>query len=404
MIRKLASIFLIVALLLASACADPVLIGDRLLVAYCNEYITLREEASSQSKALAKIPLGEEVMWLFQSYNGFSYVYYDGKLGFVASKYLELLPNNEIPELSIYLPDLGDDPLPSIGVGSIFEIVTDEPYLVYYDYASQQKRVVLLSGDEVRLHSRYEDNCYVEFEENGFIVPSSVLRLKEGYSANPVMLSSALRYRINDFLSYLTLQDYELVGIPRHAYSRESRSAEDVQKEFALRFLWDWEPQILRPLDEFSIIGGRYFALESGVIKSIQDRFFDDYFYDDYYGEESGKWYSSLYPSEGGNEPYLMHFCEDNRLGYACVDRVNRLENDRYAIRFHVFDNAHNTYDPEFEKDYDVKHWNSNNLHCTPAQAMLLGDCLAEGFAIIHAPNGLESNRDWSLEYYDTDS
>lgn len=53
----------------------------------CREFITLRESPSVTAQALARIPAGETVQWLGRR-GEFSWVYYEGTLGYVLSGYL----------------------------------------------------------------------------------------------------------------------------------------------------------------------------------------------------------------------------------------------------------------------------------------------------------------------------
>ena len=62
-------------------------------VVLCNEYITLRDEASTKADALDRVPLGAAVTALSEAENGFYYVNYNGKTGYVLSRYLEFVPS-----------------------------------------------------------------------------------------------------------------------------------------------------------------------------------------------------------------------------------------------------------------------------------------------------------------------
>ena len=58
-------------------------------VAYCNEYISLRNAPSTDADVLRRVPLGAHVRFVKDAGNGFYYVYYNGSLGYVLNSYLE---------------------------------------------------------------------------------------------------------------------------------------------------------------------------------------------------------------------------------------------------------------------------------------------------------------------------
>ena len=62
---------------------------DRAVVCRCSEYITLRETASKQARALIRVPLGAEVEILAFADNGFVKVRYFDKVGYVLEDYLD---------------------------------------------------------------------------------------------------------------------------------------------------------------------------------------------------------------------------------------------------------------------------------------------------------------------------
>ena len=85
-IRKI----LALALALMLACAAGGALAEAFSarqIAYCNEYVTLRESPSSSSRALDQVWLGEVVM--ASPYNSeFSYCCYNGRYGYIKSQYL----------------------------------------------------------------------------------------------------------------------------------------------------------------------------------------------------------------------------------------------------------------------------------------------------------------------------
>ena len=70
------------------ALAETMRIGDQAVVKKCKEYITLREADNVQATELARIPLGEQVIYLNPAQNGFALVEYGDTQGFVKTEYL----------------------------------------------------------------------------------------------------------------------------------------------------------------------------------------------------------------------------------------------------------------------------------------------------------------------------
>lgn len=82
---------LLAAAMLAAAAptlAETMRIGDQAVVKKCKEYITLREADNVQATELARIPLGEQVIYLNPAKNGFALVEYGDTQGFVKAEYL----------------------------------------------------------------------------------------------------------------------------------------------------------------------------------------------------------------------------------------------------------------------------------------------------------------------------
>ena len=87
--RRIAA--LLAAAMLAAAAptlAETMRIGDQAVVKKCKEYITLREADNVQATELARIPLGEQVIYLNPAQNGFALVEYGDTQGFVKAEYL----------------------------------------------------------------------------------------------------------------------------------------------------------------------------------------------------------------------------------------------------------------------------------------------------------------------------
>ena len=107
MIRKMALLLALVMLIGGSALAE-LMIGDRLMVDYCKEYITLREYESTDAPALDRVPKGEWVVYNGPADDGFTKVSYNCRTGYVLAKYLNIdrvnedyYPRNYGPEVSL---------------------------------------------------------------------------------------------------------------------------------------------------------------------------------------------------------------------------------------------------------------------------------------------------------------
>lgn len=85
--------------------ADLLLPGSVRTVIRCSEFITLRAEPSKSAEALARIPLGETVIYIGPAENGFCEASYEEQTGYVLDDYLSagtFVPDSEwtLPEES----------------------------------------------------------------------------------------------------------------------------------------------------------------------------------------------------------------------------------------------------------------------------------------------------------------
>lgn len=86
--KRLFAAILILAMLMSFALADS--IGDRMEVAHCNEWITLRADPSTKAESLARMPLGaDNLILLDEDFDDFAQISYEGKIGYALKKYLE---------------------------------------------------------------------------------------------------------------------------------------------------------------------------------------------------------------------------------------------------------------------------------------------------------------------------
>jgi len=90
--KRLFSFLLILILLCSSAFAcDSWYTGDFVQVADCKEYISLREEPSTDAAVLERIPLDGVAVYLCHHDDSFAKVLFNGKIGYVMQKYLKNL-------------------------------------------------------------------------------------------------------------------------------------------------------------------------------------------------------------------------------------------------------------------------------------------------------------------------
>lgn len=77
------------ALLMAAGAFAEFEVGDEARVVNCKEYITLREDANTSASALARVPLGAEIICLEDDNGRFVCVWTEGVQGYVLRQYLE---------------------------------------------------------------------------------------------------------------------------------------------------------------------------------------------------------------------------------------------------------------------------------------------------------------------------
>lgn len=87
--RLLLALAVLLALTLLAGAVAEFELGDEARVVNCNEYVTLREEASTSASALARVSLGTELVCLSDDGGEFVHVWTDGWQGYVLRRYLE---------------------------------------------------------------------------------------------------------------------------------------------------------------------------------------------------------------------------------------------------------------------------------------------------------------------------
>lgn len=157
-------------------------------VVRCNEYITLRDDASTKAGELARVPLGATVTAFSRAENGFMLVNYAGKQGYVLEKYLEPAPavyGSSIPmtesvrkNINLFLSNFTESMLAHY-TGGVFDaqIAPDGVFVefamdhVWFNYhESRIEWGEYANGNNVRVHKKYVP----EITEKYFgIVPAS---------------------------------------------------------------------------------------------------------------------------------------------------------------------------------------------------------------------------------------
>ena len=98
--KKILSAILIAVLLTGGAMAE--LIGDRLEVIKCKEWITLREDPSKKADSLEQMPLGaDDLVLLDWDHGDFARLSYDGEVGYALKEYLAVAENFGGEEIAI---------------------------------------------------------------------------------------------------------------------------------------------------------------------------------------------------------------------------------------------------------------------------------------------------------------
>ena len=124
-----------------------------MVVGNCNSYVTLRESASTSSKAITKIKKGNLVLRVDDVGNGFFKVCYNGKYGYVLSKYLLRAETKHgeakrVVECKSYislreLPSVKSDRLAKIPLGARVSSFGSNGYGMEYVYYNGQYGFVL---------------------------------------------------------------------------------------------------------------------------------------------------------------------------------------------------------------------------------------------------------------------
>ena len=142
-------------------------------VVRCNEYITLRDDSSTKANELARVPLGATVTAFSYADNGFLYVNYAGKKGYVLEKYLDPMPAihvSSIPmsesvrkNLNLFLSNFTESMLGHY-TGGVFDVQSAEDS-VFVEFATEhlwfnysESRIEwgeYANGNNVRVHKKY---------------------------------------------------------------------------------------------------------------------------------------------------------------------------------------------------------------------------------------------------------
>ncbi len=125
------ALLLVLVLGTVPSLADEV--SEVMQVVKCNDYVSLREKPDTKADRLAKVHLGEFVIYCTEAENGFVRCTWDGKTGYILAKYLktttywvaedEILPNQMVYNCSEYvslrkMPDTQSERLIKVPLGA----------------------------------------------------------------------------------------------------------------------------------------------------------------------------------------------------------------------------------------------------------------------------------------------
>lgn len=212
--------------------------------------------------------------------------------------------------------------------------------------------------------------------QSGYVL-SNYLRSVEDYRGVDVDLTDKQRYNINLFLSNFTE-----TGFAWNSSYDDEWSDEAMLTEFAVDHCWfnrqnrlEWGDyfsgnNVRLPRDQIAPIVKKYFGLDIKPSKSLQ---YIDYKDGYYYWEETGG---------------------HTNDGYACLDRVEKLDKRRYSVWFEILGVG--------------EEWDNDVCYYTTSEAMRaympydLGE-IPWGHAVINVgSSGLGDREDWRIERFTT--
>lgn len=148
----------------------------------CNEYVSLRETPDTQSKRLSKVYLGALVYYCAEAEAGFCLVEYNGKQGYILSKYLKdtdfdsnsvIMPNQQVYNCSEWVslredPDAKSDRLVKVPLGAVVTrcLIADEGwmYCTYKGKSGYIKKSYLKTADYDKIKKEEEARKKAEEE------------------------------------------------------------------------------------------------------------------------------------------------------------------------------------------------------------------------------------------------
>ncbi len=149
MMKRTVCVLLIACLLASALPAMAADLSSVMCVTNCSEWVSLREYPDSSSKRLAQVRLGELVTQCSESYDGFIECEFNGKTGYIQSKYLkttDFSPDDTFPGNQMVVnvsewaslwdaPETGARRLAQVPVGTIVtSCVNEDPDYVYCEY------------------------------------------------------------------------------------------------------------------------------------------------------------------------------------------------------------------------------------------------------------------------------
>ena len=139
----------------------------------CREYITLREEPRTSAGEITRVPLGATVTAFTEAENGFMYVNYMGKTGYVLSRYLTQIPpvygreitltESQRKDLNLFLSNFTESSLcyyaggvfdiQNASDGMLVEFALDHIWFNYHE--SRVEWGEYMNDNNVRVHKKY---------------------------------------------------------------------------------------------------------------------------------------------------------------------------------------------------------------------------------------------------------
>ena len=363
MVRKILCLAMALLFVLAAipALAADLSAGDTVQVEHCNEYVTLRSQASTKADELDRLPLHAHATVIAPAENGFVLVQYGSHSGYVLAKYLEKVS-----------AEAG-----AAKTGDIVRVDHCNEYITLRE--SPDKK----SGELARLplgaYANFlgddEDGfAYVEYGGQTGYVLKKYLEVEEDYTGAAVDPTDTQRFNINVFLSRFTEQYF----VYHEGCYDSSAPSDETLITFGIEHVWfnqiencesgQWSYDNFRLDAKWAVAAAqKYFGITPTDLSATYYTYRDGY----YYWQETG-----------GHVPG----------GFACMDTLESLGGGLYVVRFRSYD--------------DGDFWDDSVCHLTPAQAAAQYNWVScTGMALIDVGSGsLDDRSTWTIQRYVIDN